>query len=618
MGAAKTPGNPSDPALDTARHSLGHLVAAAVGQLFESVQYGVGPTTETGNYYDFLLPRTLNPDDLENIQKQVKKLLALPLVFEREELDLKAAKTLFTKLKQPLKVELLEDLEKHGTTKLDPESRAAVAGEKAQISVYQIKNSESGEVIFTDLCRGPHVKSVEELKQLGFQVDKYSAAYWRADQERNISMQRLYTLAFPIQAELEEYVTLRSEAEKRDHRKLGRELELYFFHETAPGLAYWLPKGVILKNLLVQYWREYHAKAGYQEIVSPLINKKELWEISGHWAHYRDDMFVTQAKGGETWAIKPMNCPNAMITYQFKQRSYKDMPLRLSDTDCLHRDEIPGALHGLMRTREFSQDDSHNFCTEEQIKDEVKAILEITKDFYALFGLKDSLKLNLSTRPEKFMGDIATWEKAEAELKDVLDHSGFAYQIKEKDGAFYGPKIDIHLTDALKREWQCGTIQLDFQLPRNFKLEYTAEDGSMQTPVVIHRVIYGSLERFIGILIEHFAGRLPYWFAPVQLKVLTLNQSMDDYLKLVTEELDQVVLNKPVAHNPLRYTIDNRSESVGKKIREAELEKTPVMLIIGPRDADAQEVSLRTRTGESKIKLNQLAKYLEGYHDGQN
>ena len=606
---------PSDSGLDQARHSVAHLMAAAVGQIYPDVQYGIGPTTDTGCYYDFILPQPLTPSDITTIQNKLNQLLKQPLQFVRQELTLSEAKKLFTKLHQPLKVELLEAIQTHGTTKLDPESRQAVSQNPDQVSIYHIQD-QTGAILFTDLCRGPHIESVEEIKQFGIQLDKYSAAYWRGDQERNLSMQRLYCLVFPTKPGLQEFILLRVEAEKRDHRKLGKELELFFFHETAPGLAYWLPKGVLLKNLLVQYWREYHQQAGYQEIISPLINKKELWEISGHWAHYQDDMFITKAKGGETWAIKPMNCPNAMITYQFKQRSYKDLPLRFSDTDCLHRDEIPGALHGLMRAREFSQDDSHNFVMESQIKSEVQAILEIVKDFYALFGLKDALKLNLSTRPEKYMGDLETWNKAEAELKQVLEQSGFPFGIKEQDGAFYGPKIDIHLTDAIKREWQCGTIQLDFQLPRNFKLEYAAEDGSLQTPVVIHRVVYGSLERFIGILVEHFAGRLPYWFAPVQVKVLTLNQSMDAYLAEVTQVLSQVVLTSPVQHNPLRFEVDNRSESVGRKVRDAELEKVPLIMVIGPKDQAAGTVSVRTQDGESAIKLNQLKVYLEGY--GQN
>jgi threonyl-tRNA synthetase len=607
----------ANPILSTASHSVAHLMAAAVGRHFEGVQYGVGPVIDSGCYYDFILPRPFVPEDLAAISATYQELLGRDLRFERQELPLKEAIALFTALGQPLKVELLKDLEKYGTTRLDEQSREAFAGsdDAPVITTYALKDPESGEVLFEDLCRGPHVESVAELRELGTRADKFSAAYWRGDQERGISMQRLYTLVFPDPAALEEYVHLREEAQKRDHRQLGRDLELYFFHDSAPGIPYWLPKGKRLKNLLIQYWRQYHEPRGYAEVESPLLNKKELWETSGHWEHYKDDMFLTRSRNEETWGIKPMNCPNAMVIFGQKTRSYKDLPLRLSDVDTLHRDEIPGALHGLMRARAFAQDDSHNFVTETQIKEEVQAILTIVRDFYGIFGLLDNVKLNLATRPDDFMGDIESWDRAERELKEVLESSGFSFGIKEKDGAFYGPKIDIHLFDALKREWQCGTIQLDFQLPRKFALQYTAEDGSLQTPVVIHRVIYGSLERFIGILTEHFAGRFPYWFAPVQVKVLTLNDQMAEYAAKVRTVLDSVVLDAPVRYNPLRYEMDNRSESLGRKIRDAEQEKIPVILIIGPKDQAAGEVSLRTRNGESKISLDSLGNYLNSYQD---
>jgi threonyl-tRNA synthetase len=599
--------------LDVQRHSVAHLVAAAVASLFQDVQFGVGPVLENGAYYDFVLPRPIVPEDLEKIEQAYQALLKRNLRFVRRELPIQEAVTSFTNAKQPLKAELLSDLQQYGTTRLDEESRAAVEGETETVSIYDIIDEDTKEVIFSDLCRGPHVESVEELRSLGVKIDKFSAAYWRGDQERNISMQRVYALIFSSPEDLAAFITRREEAIKRDHRTLGRELELFFFHETAPGVAYWLPKGLAIKNLLVQYWRDYHNAQGYQEIASPLINKKELWETSGHWQHYKDDIFVTQSKNDETWALKPMNCPNAMVCFGFKPRSYRDLPLRFSDTDILHRDEIAGALHGLMRARSFSQDDSHNFVMESQIKSEIEAILQIAKDFYGIFGLADKVQLKLSTRPDEFMGDIETWNKAEADLKEVLDASGFTYGIKEKDGAFYGPKIDIHFEDAIGREWQCGTIQLDFQLPRNFNLQYTAEDGSLQTPVVIHRAIYGSLERFIGIVIEHFGGRLPFWFAPCQVKVLTLNDDMANYAQKVADALTTVVLSKPVENNPVRFEMDERRESLGRKIRDAETQKVPVILIVGPKDEAAGEVSVRTHEGESKVPLSELAEFLRKF-----
>jgi threonyl-tRNA synthetase len=608
----------TNPELAIKRHSVAHVMALAVQQLFgETVQFGVGPVLESGCFYDFVLPRPFVPEDLVAITKKYHELVKQNLIFKRIELPLDQAVARFTEKQQPLKVELLQDLEKFGTTKLDEQAREAFGSDsdKPVISIYTIEDAKTGGVLFEDLCRGPHIEHVKELRGMGVAADRFSAAYWRGDQERGISMQRLYSLIYESPELLNDAITLREEEAKRDHRKLGRELELFFFHETAPGLAYWLPKGLVLKNLLVEYFRQYHREQGYQEIATPLINKKELWETSGHWNYYKDDMFLTQTKDKETWALKPMNCPNAMVTFGFKSRSYRDLPLRLSDSDILHRDEVAGALHGLMRARCFCQDDSHNFVMESQIKEEFARILQIARDFYGAFGLLDQIKLYLSTRPDDFMGDIATWDKAEAELQEVLKASGFEYGIKEKDGAFYGPKIDIQFSDSLKREWQCGTIQLDFQLPRNFNLKYTAEDGSDQTPVVIHRAVYGSLERFIGIILEHTAGRLPYWVAPIQVQVLPVNDKVDAYLQQITAVLESTTLPAPIKRNQLRYEVDRRNESLGRKIREAELQKIPVMLIVGPKDEAASTVSVRTRDGEQSIALSQLGEYLAAYTD---
>jgi threonyl-tRNA synthetase len=422
---------------------------------------------------------------------------------------------------------------------------------------------------------------------------------------------RLYALVFPSEAELQSYLALREEAKRRDHRKLGEQLELFFFHPSAPGMPYWLPKGVVLKNKLIEFWREYHRKAGYQEIQSPILNKRSLWETSGHWRFYHEDMFRCET-GGEEFALKPMNCANAMVVFQFKPRSYRDLPLRLSDTDVLHRNERTGSLSGLFRARCFCQDDSHNFVSSETIQAEIESILQIVRDFYSIFGLLENIHLYLSTRPDDFMGDSESWERAESELRAVLAASGIPFGIKEKDGAFYGPKIDIHLQDSLNREWQCGTIQLDFQLPRNFGLEYTDRDGSRQVPIVIHRVIYGSLERFIGIVIEHFAGRLPFWIAPLQLRVLPVRRGESPYLDEITESLRSVFLDRPLLHNQLRFDIDNREESLARRVRDAELEKIPVLLIFGPRDEANRTVVVRAQAEEQIVGLSELPGVLLG------
>lgn len=581
--------------LEVMRHSVAHLMAAAVRQYFaKEVKFGIGPAIETGCYYDFILPRTITPEDLAQIDKLIQKLIKAGLVFEREEMAFGSAVEYFEKNDQPFKLELISELN----------------DKQEVISLYHLKDPKTKEIIFTDLCKGPHVETAGELKGLGIKCDKFSSAYWRGDQERGIDMQRLYALVYPTPEDLDQFIEMREEAVKRDHRTLGRDLELFFFHDTAPGVPYWMPKGLTIKNLLIQYWRQYHLSHGYQEFSGPLLNKKEMWEISGHWDHYQEDMFKTITKSEDVWALKPMSCPNAINCYSIKNRSYRELPLRFCDVDTLHRDEIPGALHGLMRARSFMQDDSHNFIMESQIKEEIQSILNIVKDFYKVFGLEKNVKLFLSTRPDDFMGDIESWNKAEEDLKAVLDASEFDYGIKEKDGAFYGPKIDIHLSDALNREWQCGTVQLDFQLPKNFDLKYTAEDGKEEAPVIIHRVIYGSLERFIGILIEHFAGRLPFWIAPVQVRILTINDQMGDYVERVSKVLSETVLHEPVKYNELRFDVDDRSESLGKKIREAEMTKIPVIIIVGPKDLAEEQVSLRIHNEEKKVRLADLSQEL--------
>jgi len=552
--------------IEKARHSLSHILAAAVMEMFPEAKLGIGPAIDNGFYYDFDLPRSLTPADLKQIEKKMRELINQDIRFEAAE---KQGSGAAEELKdQPYKLELIKELEEKGQ----------------KISFYK-----SGQ--FTDLCAGPHVQSSAELKNLGWKLDKIAGAYWRGD-EKNKMLQRIYGLAFETKAELEEYEQIRVEAEKRDHKKLGRELELFIFDETAPGMPYWLPKGLAIYNTLIDFWRREHKARGYQEIKSPLINKKDLYVTSGHWEHYREDMFLSETEEG-TYALKPMNCPNAMVVYGLKMRSYRDLPLRLSDCDTLHRFELSGTVNGLLRARSFSQDDAHIFIRDDQIESEINNIFEIIEKFYKIFNLEYSFRL--STRPDKFMGDPKVWDRAESILKSVLDKSGKKYIVKEKDGAFYGPKIDILMKDSLKREWQMGTIQLDFQLPQNFKLGYIAEDGKEKTPVVIHRVIYGSLERFIGILTEHFAGAFPVWIAPVQAIVLPIADRHFEYAEKIKLELENA---------NIRIEADLRTESIGRKIREAEMQKIPFMLIVGDKEIEANKIAVRRYGEGDKGQMN--------------
>ena len=397
---------------------------------------------------------------------------------------------------------------------------------------------------------------------------------------------------------------------ERDHRKIAQKQELFFFHESAPGMPYWLPKGLIIKNLLIQYWRQYHLANGYQEISAPLLNRKVMWEVSGHAEHYQENMVSCSVHGDDEWAAKPMNCGNAMLVYRMRPRSYRELPLRLADVDLLHRDEPSGSLSGILRCRSFQQDDSHNFVAEDQIEEEINEIIKVIKSFYSIFGLLDNVKLYFSSRPDDYMGDLNLWDQAEGILLKILKESGIPFGVKEKDGAFYGPKIDIHLFDSLEREWQCGTVQLDFQLPRRFGLEYIAKDGSKKIPVVVHRVIYGSFERFIGILLEHFAGDWPFWIAPEQVRIIPLVDNVE-YLAVVKDELSGIVLKEPVRYNELRFKEDLRNESLGWKIREAESLKIPLIIIIGRKEVENQQVSLRIGKQQQCLDLVQLGSCIE-------
>jgi threonyl-tRNA synthetase len=595
--------------LHAMRHSLAHIMAASIQKLWPEAKFGVGPVVENGFYYDIDLgEKKISEVNFAKIEKTMRSIIDYGDDFERFEMPVDQAIKWAKENHQPCKEELLNDLKRSGTTvakDLDIDELGLATDKESVVeNVSFYKNGN-----FVDLCRGPHVQNTKDVG--AFKLLRVAGAYWRG-KETNPQMQRLYGVAFASQEELDQYLERLELAKQNDHKKLGREMELFFFEETSPGMAYWMPKGLQMKNLLITYWRQYHAARGYNEISSPLLNKQALFETSGHWSHYKDDMFLSEREEGEWWALKPMNCPNAMKFWQVKQRSYKDLPLRFSDTDVLHRDEVTGSLNGLLRARTFTQDDSHNFINETQIKDEAANIIQIVRDFYGVFGIDQSVKLYLSTRPQDdYLGDLETWNRAEQELKEVLEASGFAFGIKEGDGAFYGPKIDIHLNDALGREWQCGTIQLDFQLPRKFNLTYTDQEGKEQTPVVMHRVIYGSIERFIGIITEHFGGRYPFWFAPEQVRILTINDTVLDYVDEIEGLLSEITLSYPVKYNELRYSKDIRSESLGKKIREATLQKIPVQIVIGNQDKETREVSVRTQTSEEKVKFDDLVEYLK-------
>lgn len=546
--------------IETIRHSLSHVLAAAVVEMFPEAKLGIGPSIENGFYYDFDLPRTLIPEDLKIIEEKMRRIINSDLTFEEAQATVEEARRRLGSSDQKYKLELVMDLEREGET---------------TVGLYK-----TGE--FVDLCKGPHVKSTSDLKGIGFELEKIAGAYWKGS-EKNPMLQRIYGLAFTNKEELASYKTMIEEAKKRDHKKLGRDLDLFIFDETAPGMPYWLPKGTIIYNTLLEFWRKEHRKRGYQEFKSPLMNKKELYETSGHWEHYKENMFVVETQEKETYALKAMSCPNAILIYAMRPRSYRELPLRLSDCDTLHRNELSGTLNGLFRVRMFSQDDSHNFIAEDKIEEEYSDIFEIVEKFYSVFNLEYSYRLG--TRPEKFMGEKATWDKAEETLKDLLKKSNKQFVVEEGDGAFYGPKVDILIKDSLGRSWQMGTIQLDFQLPQRFDLKYTDEKGEDKKPVIVHRVIYGSLERFIGILTEHYAGAFPAWLAPVQVVVLPISDKHMEYAKKIEAEL---------AREEIRVETDERTESIGKKIRDAQMQKVPYMLIVGDKEKEAGKVALRT------------------------
>ena len=539
------------------RHTASHVMAQAVKRLYPNTKLAIGPSIADGFYYDMEFETPLTSDDFDKIEAEMKKIIKEDLKIERFTKPRAEAIEFMKEKGEPYKVELIEDLP-----------------EDAEISFYS-----QGE--FVDLCAGPHLMSTKGVGK-AFKIMSLAGAYWRGD-EHNKMLTRLYATAFAKKEELEAYITMMEEAKKRDHRKLGKELGLFMMHEAGPGFPFFLPNGMVLKNTLLDYWREIHKKAGYVEVSTPIILNRKLWETSGHWDHYKNNMYTTVIDD-EDYAIKPMNCPGGVLVYASEPRSYRDLPLRVGELGLVHRHEKSGQLHGLMRVRCFTQDDAHIFMTPDQIKDEIKGVVALINEVYSLFGFE--YHVELSTRPEDSMGSDEDWEMATEGLRSALDEIGLPYVVNEGDGAFYGPKIDFHLVDCIGRTWQCGTIQLDFQLPQRFELEYIGADGEKHRPIMIHRVVFGSIERFIGILIEHFAGAFPTWLAPVQVRVLPISDKYMDYAKKVEAQLNE---------EGIRVDVDTRSEKIGYKIREARKARIPYMLVVGEKEEAEGKVSVRSR-----------------------
>ena len=541
-------------------HTCSHILAQAVKRLYPEVKLAIGPSIDNGFYYDMDSPVPFTPEMMESIEAEMRKICKEKLKLERFELPREEAIKFMEERNEPYKVELINDLP-----------------EDAHISFYR-----QGE--FTDLCAGPHLDSTGRVKGNAIKLTACNSAYWRGDSNRQ-TLQRIYGVAFPKKEELDEYLQRIEEAKRRDHRKLGKELGLFMLTDEGPGFPFFLPKGMVLKNTLIDYWREVHKRYGYVEISTPMILNRQLWETSGHWFHYKQNMYTTQIDG-EDYAIKPMNCPGGMLVYKSEPHSYRDLPLRVGELGVVHRHELSGALHGLFRVRCFTQDDAHIFMTWDQMKDEIKNVARLFDEVYSLFGLP--YEIELSTMPEDHMGDEKDWEFAQETLKEAITEMGKSYVINEGDGAFYGPKLDFHLQDSLGRTWQCGTIQLDMQLPERFELEYTGADGEKHRPVMIHRVVFGSIERFIGVITEHYAGAFPVWLSPVQVKVMPITDRTADYAKEVAAKLEAM---------GVRVETDLRNEKIGYKIREAQMQKIPYMLVVGDREAEAGAVAVRTRAG---------------------
>ena len=559
------------------RHTASHILAQAVKRLYKdnNVQLAIGPAIDNGFYYDFDIDRQLTESDLRDIEKEMKKIVKENLKLERKEVSRADAIAFFKEKGENYKVELIEDLP-----------------EDATISMYS-----QGE--FTDLCAGPHVLSTGKVKAIKLQ--SVAGAYWRGS-EKNKMLQRIYGTAFEKQADLDEYLHMLEEAAKRDHRKLGKELDLFSLHEEGPGFPFFHPNGMVIRNELINYWREVHRRYGYQEIKTPMIMNRKLWETSGHWDHYKENMYFTKIDE-EDYAVKPMNCPGGMLVYKSHQHSYRDLPLRMGELGLVHRHELSGALHGLFRVRNFTQDDAHLFITPSQIEEEIQHTIDLFDEVYSTFGL--SYTAELSTRPEDSMGSDEIWENATNALRNALEHRGLEYIINEGDGAFYGPKIDFHLRDSIGRTWQCGTIQLDMLMPEKFDLTYVGEDGEKHRPVMLHRVVYGSIERFIGILIENYAGAFPVWLAPVQVKILPITDKHADYA---------YELKKKMFDLGLRVEVDDRNEKTGYKIREAQVKKIPYALVVGDQEVENGTVTVR-RYGEKETQSMSAEEFIKLVQD---
>lgn len=554
-----------DEKLHMMRHSLAHVLAKAIMQIYPKAKLTIGPAIEDGFYYDIDLDEPITPDKYGEIEKEMNAIIRRGEEFRREEVSRDEALKMFAG--NEYKEELIKEL---------PEDEV--------ISVYYLGND------FVDLCRGPHVESTRSLQNAAFKIHAVNGAYWRGN-ENNKMLQRVYAYGFKSKKELSEHIIMLEEAKKRDNRKLGKELELFMISPEGPGFPFYLPNGMIVRNLLIDYWRELHTKAGYKEVSTPIMLSQHLWQTSGHWDHYKNNMYTSKIDD-TLFAIKPMNCPGGILVYKNSPHSYKELPLRIGELGIVHRHEKSGELGGLMRVRCFTQDDAHIFMMPSQIKDEIKGVVQLIDTVYKLFGF--TYHVELSTRPENSMGSDEDWEHATKALQDALDELKIDYVINEGDGAFYGPKIDFHLTDAIGRTWQCGTIQLDFQLPQRFELEYTGEDGQKHQPIMIHRVVYGSIDRFMGILIEHFAGAFPVWLAPEQVRVLPITDRNNEYANSICQILKD---------NGVRATVDERNEKVGYKIREAHNMKVPYLIIVGDDEQANGTISLRGRGGENQSGL---------------
>ena len=548
------------------RHTMAHVLAAAVKSIFgDDVKFGIGPAIDNGFYYDFDMEHNLTPEDFEKIEDKMREIISQNLDMTKTVLSKEKALEMFKD--QPYKVELINDLQ-----------------EGSEISIYSLGD------LFVDLCKGPHVENTKYLRGFAFKINRVSGAYWRGS-EKNKMMQRIYVYGFLEKQELKDYLKMLEEAEKRDHRKLGKELGLFFISDYAPGMPFYMPKGVIIKNELIKYWREVHSRAGYLEIETPMAMNRKLWEISGHWDHYQNNMYTFKVEDDD-FAIKPMNCPGGLIYYKEGLHSYKDLPLRVAELGKVHRQEASGTLHGLFRVRCFTQDDAHIFLKADQLEQEVKNILSLVDEMYGTFGL--TYHLELSTMPESHIGEISDWEFAENSLKSALEHIGKEYVINEGDGAFYGPKIDIHIKDAIGRTWQCGTIQLDMQLPKRFGIDYVDEDGERKEPLMLHRVIYGSIDRFLGIITENCAGAFPTWLSPVQVEIIPISEKFLSQCENIESTLKSA---------NIRAELDKRNEKLGYKLRGAISQKVPYVIIIGENEIEKDVISVRKRGQNNTIEF---------------